>query len=124
MNNDLPIYISLGAGVQSSTMALMAARGELPGSDRVQGCIFADTQDEPQSVYTWLEWLEKQLPWPLYKVTNGRLSERATTMRVTKDGRRFSSSDIPVFTLSSNGQVGKVMNRSCTEDNLVLYSCI
>ena len=114
--SELPIYISLGAGVQSSTMALMASRGELPGSDRVQGCIFADTQDEPQSVYTWLYWLEKQLPWPVHRVTAGKLSEKALTMRVTKDGRRFSSSDIPVFTLGNDGSLGKIPNRSCTAD--------
>lgn len=114
--NELPIYISLGAGVQSSTMALMAAKGELPGSDRIQGCIFADTQDEPQSVYDWLDWLEKQLPWPVHRVTAGRLSDMALTMRVTKDGRRYSRSDIPVFTLNSDGSIGKVMNRSCTVD--------
>ncbi|MBK8468120.1 MAG: hypothetical protein IPL32_20085 [Chloracidobacterium sp.] len=49
--------ISLGAGVQSSTMALMAAHGEITP---IPDCaIFADTQAEPQSVYTWLDWLEK-----------------------------------------------------------------
>jgi hypothetical protein len=116
VTDSLPIYISLGAGVQSSTMALMSAKGEVPGSDRVKGCIFADTQDEPQSVYTWLDWLEKQLPWPVHRVTAGRLSDMALTMRVTKDGRRYSRSDIPVYALSSNGSIGKVMNRSCTVD--------
>lgn len=115
-DEQLPIYISLGAGVQSSTMALMAAKGELPGSDRVHGCIFADTQDEPQSVYDWLDWLEKQLPWPLYRVTRGRLSDRALTMKTTKDGRRFSSTVVPIYTLSSDGSQGKVITRSCTRD--------
>lgn len=114
--SELPIYISLGAGVQSSTMALMASRGELPASDRVQGCIFADTQDEPQSVYAWLDWLEKQLPWPVHRVTAGRLSQRALTIRLTRDGRKFSSTDIPVYTLSSDGSLGKVLSRSCTSD--------
>ncbi len=116
MSSKLPVYISLGAGVQSSTMALMASRGELPDSDLVQGAIFADTQDEPQSVYTWLDWLEKQLRFPVHRVTAGKLSEKALTMRVTKDGRRFCSSDIPVFTVSADGTYGKVMNRNCTAD--------
>ena len=39
--------ISLGAGVQSSTMALMASRGELLGI-QVDFAIFADTRDEPE----------------------------------------------------------------------------
>jgi hypothetical protein len=112
----LPVYISLGAGVQSSAMALMASRGELPDSDMVRGAIFADTQDEPESVYKWLDWLETQLTFPVHRVTAGKLSEKALKMRVTKDGRRFCSSDIPVFTLSSDGSIGKVMNRSCTVD--------
>ena len=115
MESNLPIYISLGAGVQSSTLALMAAKGELPGSERVQGCIFADTQDEPQSVYVWLDWLEKQLPWPLYKVTAGKLSEKATAMRVTKDGRRSTNSDIPAYTVSNSGTYG-IASRNCTVD--------
>ena len=42
--------ISLGAGVQSTTMALMAARGMIPGG--LPDCaIFADTGAEPASVY-------------------------------------------------------------------------
>lgn len=43
-----PIHIiSLGAGVQSSTMALMAAAGEITPMPKC--AIFADTQDEPES---------------------------------------------------------------------------
>ena len=41
--------ISLGVGVQSSTMLLMAAKGELPNVDCA---IFADTGYEPKSLRT------------------------------------------------------------------------
>lgn len=58
--------ISLGAGVQSSTMALMAAGGEI--EPMPAGAIFADTGYEPRAVYEWLDWLEKQLPFPVYRV--------------------------------------------------------
>jgi hypothetical protein len=58
--------ISLGAGVQSSTMALMAAAGEI--TPMPVGAIFADTTYEPKAVYEWLTWLEKQLPFPVYRV--------------------------------------------------------
>lgn len=45
--------ISLGAGVQSTTMALMAAAGELePMPD---AAIFADTGWEPKAVYAHCE---------------------------------------------------------------------
>ena len=47
--------ISLGAGVQSTTMALLAAHGEIqPMPD---AAIFADTGWEPAAVYRHLEWL-------------------------------------------------------------------
>ena len=41
--------VSLGAGVQSSAMALMFAKGEL--TPMPDGAIFADTGAEPQYVY-------------------------------------------------------------------------
>ena len=52
---EIPQYVSLGAGVQSSAMALMAAAGEI--SPMPRAAIFADTQAEPDSVYRWLDWL-------------------------------------------------------------------
>lgn len=53
--------ISLGAGVQSTTMALMAAHCEIgPMPDCA---IFADTGWEPAHVYQHLDWLEPQLPF-------------------------------------------------------------
>ena len=60
--------ISLGAGVQSSVMALMAAKGEI--TPMPDCAIFADTMDEPDEVYTHLEWLTKQLPFPVYVTHN------------------------------------------------------
>ena len=67
-----PIHIiSLGAGVQSSTMSLMAAKGEITP---MPACaIFADTQSEPQTVYDWLEYLKGVLPFPVHIVTQGNL---------------------------------------------------
>lgn len=68
--------ISLGAGVQSTTMALMAACGEI--TPMPDCAIFADTQDEPAAVYDHLRWLMSPnvLPFPIHVVTNGKLSER------------------------------------------------
>jgi hypothetical protein len=74
-------------------MALMAAKGEI--GPMPVAAIFADTQDEPKSVYVWLDWLEKQLPFPTHRVTVGKLSDRSLLMKRTKDGRLFSSTDIP-----------------------------
>ena len=50
--------ISLGAGVQSSVMAIMAAKGEFPKPDCA---IFADTGYEPKKVYAYLEFLKKNI---------------------------------------------------------------
>ena len=57
--------LCLGAGVQSTTLALMIEKGEIP---MVDGAIFADTGGEPQAVYDHLDWLEKQVSYPVYKV--------------------------------------------------------
>ena len=62
--------ISLGGGVQSSVMALMASERVF---DRTPDCaIFADTRWEPPSVYEHIEWLRDRLSFPLYVVDNGR----------------------------------------------------
>ncbi len=60
--------LSLGAGVQSTTLALMAAHGEIETPDCA---IFADTGWEPSAVYAHLDRLEKLLPFPVHRVTGG-----------------------------------------------------
>ena len=101
-----PLHIiSLGAGVQSSVMALMAARGELePMPD---AAIFADTQFEPKGVYLHLDWLEKQLPFPTYRVTAGDI--RADHLAARNSDQRVAS--MPLFT-----QSGGMGMRQCTRE--------
>lgn len=98
--------ISLGAGVQSSVMALMAARGEL--SPMPECAIFADTQFEPAGVYEHLDWLEKQLPFPVHRVTAGDL--RADTLAELYTGNKRAAS-IPAFTAG-----GGMAMRQCTRE--------
>ena len=50
--------LSLGAGVQSSTMALMAEEGAF--GIKPDAAIFADTGWEPKPVIEHLNWLKKQ----------------------------------------------------------------
>jgi hypothetical protein len=110
-----PVHIiSLGAGVQSSTIALMAARGEI---EPMPHCaIFADTQAEPASVYKWLDWLEKQLPFPVHRVTKGNLAEAALTKKTKRDGSgEWSKSCIPAFIKNPDGSCG-LLQRQCTYD--------
>lgn len=110
-----PIHIlSLGAGVQSSTLALMAAAGEVTPMP-VAG-IFADTQAEPASVYRWLDWLEKQLPFPVIRVTQGSLEKDTLRIRERKDKNGYwNPSGIPAFTVGKDGSLG-IGPRQCTGD--------
>ena len=55
--------ISLGGGVQSTVMALMAGDGAFGGVP--DWAIFADTHWEPPTIYSHLEWLSRRLPFPL-----------------------------------------------------------
>lgn len=77
--------LSLGAGVQSTTMALMAARGEIPAPDCA---IFADTGDEPTAVYEHLAWLIGVLPFPVHTAKCSR-TLKAALQAGDEDGARI-----------------------------------
>ena len=71
------VVLSLGAGVQSTTLALMAAHGEIgPMPDCA---IFADTGWEPRAVYEHLDRLETMLPFPVYHVSVGDIRDTIAT---------------------------------------------
>jgi hypothetical protein len=90
--------LSLGAGVQSTALALMAAKGELPAPDCA---IFADTQWEPRAVYAHLDQLERLLPFPVYRVTAGDIRATIATERYD-----------PIPWYRAGGQMGR---RQCTK---------
>jgi hypothetical protein len=97
--------ISLGAGVQSTTMALMAAHGEIgPMPDCA---IFADTGEEPTAVYDHLSWLRSGnvLPFPVHVVVTGPLGERLFDDNEAR---------IPVYTKSG------MRRRQCTKNYKLL----
>jgi hypothetical protein len=105
--------ISLGAGVQSSTMALMAASGELP---RPSCAIFADTGNEPKAVYTYLDFLKKVLPYPVYKVSKGNIID--DMIGSIDNGTRFPTA--PFFTQAEiTGKKG-MLRRQCTADYKII----
>ena len=112
--------LSLGGGVQSSVMALMAGESLPPtGSggafDRVPDCaIFADTHWEPPSVYEHLEWLRDRLSFPLYVVDNGRsLREDVRSLTNHSDSRSYV--DIPVYLKGRDGEGDGIGRRQCTD---------
>ena len=103
-----PIHVlNLGAGVQSSTLALMATEGLV--GPMPTAAIFADTMAEPDSVYKWLDWLEKRLAFPVYRVNFRDLSKDELEVRKSgKSGKIYKRSLIPAFTSS-------VRSRSCPD---------
>ena len=105
--------ISLGAGVQSSTMALMAAHSEI--TPMPDFAVFADTGWEPKAVYEWLDWLEQQLPFPVARVGNGNLRSDQITARMRgkkQDGERWAS--LPYFVRGKG--VDGLIRRQCTSE--------
>lgn len=126
--------ISLGAGVQSSTMLLLADRGEIePMPDLA---IFSDVGDEPQEVYDWLEWLKtevKNIPIKIVSFDGKVLSEQVGKDRPSG---KFKTMPIPAWiTLQESerdivdpdtGEVtgsiiqpergGGILRRQCTTD--------
>jgi hypothetical protein len=85
--------------------------------------VFADTQAEPQSVYKWLDWLEEQLPFPVYRVTKGDLTKDSLQIRTIKkdcknhkQGMLYVRKIIPLFGRLKNGEVVAAIGRSCTVD--------
>jgi len=99
--------LSLGAGVQSSTVALMIEKGEIPMVDLA---IFADTMGEPERVYEWLDWLEGKLSYPVHKVSFGDL--RAKIMEAAKGNIRAFTA--PFYTLNPETGKKSILRRQCT----------
>ena len=66
------VVLSLGVGVQSTTMALMAAKGDLP---KVDCAIFADPGYESKSTMLYLDYLTAILPYPVYRVQKGNIKD-------------------------------------------------
>lgn len=100
--------LSCGAGVQSTTLALLACSGDLPGLD---AAIFADTGWEPAQVYRQVDRIEAELAKvgiPLHRVSKGNL--RADSIDPT---RRFAS--VPYFVRNPDGSDG-MGRRQCTAE--------
>lgn len=105
-----PIHIiSLGAGVQSSTVYLMAERGLI--LPRPVAAIFADTVSEPTKVMEWLSWMEAQSSIPIIRVMKSEGGLRKNILEAIEGGR-FAGA--PFFTESETG--GGRLRRQCTRE--------
>lgn len=101
--------LSLGAGVQSTTIALMMAAGEIAPADRA---IFADTKAEPASVYRHLELLVPRLPFPVDVVSAGDL---AAEIYAAARGEARNDARPPFYVKNADGSRG-ILRRQCTGD--------
>ena len=114
MSNVVYRAISLGAGAQSSVLALLLSRSDPRlvelGYPMPDVAIFADTGWEPEYVYHHLDWLESQLQFPLIRVSDGNLRSNLKTAR-TVSGHNFV--DVPFFTVDEYGKKG-MLRRQCT----------
>lgn len=99
--------LSLGAGVQSSTLLALSAAGILP---RVDYAIFADTGWEPRAVYDHLDRLEREIAAPagipVLRVSTGNIRDDALD-----PNHRFAS--MPLYILNQDGKAG-MTRRQCT----------
>lgn len=101
--------LSLGAGVQSTTVLMLAAEGRLP---KLDGAIFSDTQWEPGTVYAHLDRLEREIAQPagipIYRVTEGSIRNDALD-----PAHRFAS--MPLFIKNQDGGDG-MTRRQCSNE--------
>lgn len=101
--------LSLGAGVQSTTLAILAASGDLEPLD---GAIFADTGWEPASVYQHLARLDREVLSPagirLHRVAAGNIRRDALDPE-----HRFAS--MPLYVRNPDGGEG-MGRRQCTSE--------
>ncbi|WP_051581305.1 hypothetical protein [Pseudonocardia acaciae] len=98
--------LSLGAGVQSTTLALLAVEGALPAPDLA---IFADTMSEPRKVYAHLDRLVAVLTdvgIEVVRVSQGDLG--ADTLSTAGFMR------LPAF-VQGAGNGAAMLRRQCTE---------
>lgn len=99
--------LSLGAGVQSTALALMAVDGHLPP---LQHAIFADTGWEPAGVYQHLDRLTVELEAngvQVHIVSNGDIRADALA-----EGHRFASMPLHMKGPKGNG----LARRECTSE--------
>lgn len=105
--------LSLGAGVQSTTVLLMSLAGELP---RLDAAVFADTREEPAAVYRHLWWLAARCAdagLPLYVVSDPRSSGLTQDLADVIEGRRRPGIAQPPVHV--RGEAGRMqIRRQCT----------
>lgn len=106
-------YLSLGAGVQSSALALMLENKYID-FPKPEFAIFADTQAEPKEVYEWLEWLKTKLTYPVYTCSKGDLFEDSLKLHTSALGRIYTKASPPAWIVENGNNKKGLLMRQCT----------
>ena len=104
--------LSLGGGVQSTVMSLLAEEGSL--GSKPDYAIFADTGWEPRSVYDNIDWLESQVSFPVIRVSNGRNLLEDVKNGVNAQGQPWMT--LPVYLADQEGNANGINWRQCTKN--------
>ena len=113
------VVLNLGGGVQSTTMLLMAARGELEPMPVL--AVFADTGSEREATYAHLEFLQREVGERIEVVTTKRRAAGQSSGDLKLDVQRAAAGEItslstpPVFARRPDGRPGPTL-RKCTRD--------
>jgi 3'-phosphoadenosine 5'-phosphosulfate sulfotransferase (PAPS reductase)/FAD synthetase len=110
--------LSLGAGVQSTTLLLLSAEGRLPKYDVA---IFADTGWEPRAVYEHLDRIEREVAQPagipIVRVRAVGGSGKRSTGDLRADSLRPDSwMRMPVFVPDRTDKKAAMVRRQCTDE--------
>jgi hypothetical protein len=108
------VYLSLGAGVQSTAMLVMSALG-LKGCPRASVAIFADTGDEPAWVYEHLAWCRNFGESHGVRVETVTAGHLGANILAAARGERTRFGTIPAFTDLGGGGSGP-LRRQCTRE--------
>lgn len=118
-------FLSLGGGVQSSVMLMMAIHGDIDRPDHV---LFADTGWEKKATMDHIEWLEMQCTQaglPFLRVTAGNIRDDMLIARTASSGGYVKAADrvgragrfatMPLFVDTGKGIEGRI-TRQCTSE--------
>lgn len=114
MNYKLRI-LSLGAGVQSTTLLLMACKGII---EKPNLAIFADTGWESQATYTHLEWLKVEAGKhgiEVMTVSNGDVREI-----VSNPLWKVEKTYMPLFLKDDAKDINGMLRRKCTSEKKIV----
>lgn len=104
--------LNLGAGVQSTTLYLMACEGRL----KFDVAIMADTQEEPEGVYHHLDWMKTLSGPPIMVRTIGKLGNDLIRGRNAAGGGKGRFASIPAFLKMPDREKGGIGRRQCTRE--------